>query len=173
MEGEFNDLKYNNLNITFSNTTNNTATSDELTAALMYQDKMGTEYSKKKKLKKIVGLTGITILTAAAAIKTGGYISNGFVTDPPTIQNSAFTVVDGEFRFSFEVENNRHYKVIYYIDVNKENIVSEDCTEAKLYEGTFSEFEKGDECVFYITFSNNFDYKRTIEKIYFNIGGTK
>ena len=171
MEGEFNDLKYNNTNITFSQEVNNTATSDELTAALMYQDKMGTEYSKHKKVGKIIGVTGIVIITTAAAIRIGGILSNGFILDPPIVTEHDYIVKENDFKYRFSISNVRKYEVVYYIDVNGEHIVKEECSEEKIYEGTFTEFKEGDACEFYISFTNNFDYRRVIEKIRFNKGG--
>ena len=171
MEGEFNELKYNNTNITFTQDINNTATSDELSAPLMYQDKMGTEYSKRKRVGKVIGVTGIVLITTAAAIKVGGLLSNGFVIDPPTVTDTVYVVMHNEFSYKFHITNERNYEVIYYIDVNGKHIVKEMCTEELTYEGTFSEFQEGDTCEFYITFTNRFDYRRTIEKVRFNTGG--
>ena len=48
MENEFNTLVYENTKVTFTGKTDNIATSDELTAAPLYQDKMGTNYSQSK-----------------------------------------------------------------------------------------------------------------------------
>ena len=171
MKGEFNDLTYNYTNITFSNATNNTETSDELTATLLYQDKMGTEYSKKKKVGKFIGITGITILTTAAAMKVGGLLANGFIINPPKISNNTYEVSNGGFHYSFVITNERKYKVHYFIDVNDVMVIDQDCTETKTYEGTFKDFQEGDKCKFYVTFSNNFDYRRTIEIVNFNKGG--
>ena len=94
MEGEFNDLKYNNTNITFSQEVNNTATSDELTAALMYQDKMGTNYSRSKKYSKVISAAGIAILLTAASVKAGSVITNAFVLNPPSVVSDTYKVED-------------------------------------------------------------------------------
>ncbi len=171
MEGEFNELKYNNTNISFSPNVNNIATSDELTAALMYQDKMGTYYSRRKRVGKIIGATGIAIITTAAAIRIGGMLTNGFILDPPSVAEKEFVLKDNEFHYKFNIKNVRKYEVIYYIDVNSEHIVKQECSKELTYEGTFTDFKEGDICEFYITFSNRFDYRKTIEKITFNTGG--
>ena len=51
---------------------NNIATSDELEAAPIYQDKMGTAYSKSKHITRAFNVAGISLILTAAAIKTGG-----------------------------------------------------------------------------------------------------
>ena len=62
MENELNALVYDNTKITFTGKTDNTATSDELTAAPLYQDKMGTNYSKSKTVVRVFNLTGISFI---------------------------------------------------------------------------------------------------------------
>lgn len=171
MEGEFNELNYNNANITFSTSTNNIATSDELSAALLYQDKMGTNYSKSKKISKAVAATGIALLVTAASIRAGTVITNGFVLNPPKATIQTAEIVEGSFHYIFKLENPRGYKTQYFISVNGETKLQEDCTESKDYEGTFDEFVDGDKCEFYISFTNQIDYTKRVKTIRFNKGG--
>ncbi len=171
MEGEFNNLNINNTPITFTGKTDNTATSDELSAALMYQDKMGTNYSKGKKVARIVSATGIALILTAAAIKTGDLISNAFIVNQPTLEASTFTVSEGVFSYSFTITNKGKYAVYYYIDVDKVNKVKEDCSEPNTYEGTFSEISEGQTGKFYIEFTNKIDYKKTLKTITFTTEG--
>lgn len=173
MEGEFNNYNINNTNITFTNKTDNIATSDELTATLLYQDKMGTNYSRSKRLSKAVAASGIAILMTAASLRLGTIISNGFVLNPPSADMNRTEIVDGAFEYSFTINNPREYLVTYGFTVNSETIVEEECTATGDYEGTFNQFVDGDECTFYIKFTNRFDYVKTIQKINFNTGGIK
>ena len=61
MEQELNVLEYDNAKVTFTGKTDNTATSDELEASAIYQDKMGTAYSRSKKLSRAISATGISL----------------------------------------------------------------------------------------------------------------
>ena len=79
MANEINDLTYNNVNITFTGQTNNIATSDEVTASPIYQDKMGTVYSRSKSVTRAFNFAGISLILTAAAIKTGSLISNVYI----------------------------------------------------------------------------------------------
>ena len=173
MEGEFNNLNINNSNITFTGKTDNIATSDELTATLLYQDKMGTNYSRSKRLSKAVAASGIAILMTAASLRLGTIISNGFVLNPPSADMNRTEIVDGAFEYSFTINNPREYLVTYGFTVNSETVLEEECTTSGDYEGTFNQFADGDECTFYIKFTNRFDYVKTIQNINFNTGGIK
>jgi len=173
MKGELNELSINNANITFDQAPNNIALSDELSAPIMYQDTMGTEYSKKraKNLKKITVATGITLLATAGAIQAGTFISNGFVLNPPKVSSDSFVVNEGVFTYNFTIENKGNYKVVYFIDVNKETKFVEECSTAGTYQSSFSDFKEEDSCVFYIQFTNRLDYKKTLRTVRFNKGG--
>ena len=162
MEGEFNNLTANNTPITFTGKTDNIATSDELTASPIYQDKMGTKYSKGKAVSKSVTAAGITLIMTAAAIKTGSLISNAYVLNPPSISKTNFICENHVFSYSFTVTNKRGYAVSYHLLVNEEEVLNEDCTEEKEYVGTYDKLSSGDNCKFYIAFTNKVDYKQMI-----------
>ena len=172
MEGEFNNLVYDNTKTIDITKVNNIATSDELTAALMYQDKMDTDYSRRKRAAKVVSATGIALIATAATIRTGTLISNAFVLNPPTAKISVCEVVDNTFHVSFTIENKLSYKVQYFIQINSETKVSEECSEPNTYNVEYSEFTSSDKGTFYIEFSNKVDYKTKLVKINFNTGGT-
>ena len=173
MTGEFNELNINNANITFNKSPNNIALSDELSAPIMYQDTMGTEYSKKKAktAKKITVAMGITLLATASAIQAGTFISNGFVLNPPSISEDTYAVNEGVFSFAFSVTNKGNYKVIYYIDVNKTRVYEEECSVAGTYQASFSDYTENDSCEFYIQFTNRLDYRKNLRIVKFNKGG--
>ena len=84
MANELNELTYNNTPITFTGKTDNIATSDETKAPLLYQDKMGTVYSKSKAVRRAFNFAGISLILTAVAIKTGSLISNVYILNPPT-----------------------------------------------------------------------------------------
>ena len=171
MKGEFNDLTYNNTNITFVNKTNNIQTSDELTAALVYQDKMGTNYSRSKKISKAVSAAGIAILLTAASVKAGSVITNAYVLNPPSVVNDSYKVEDNVFTYSFEIKNEKGYEMTYNISINDELKFTETCSEQKTYEGSFKEFAIGERCLFYIEFSNKVDYTKRIRQVRFTTKG--
>ncbi len=176
MDGEFNNLSINNTNITFTNNPNNIATSDELSAPIMYQDKMeGTEYAKKKRTTKITVATGITLLVTAASISSGSIISNAFILNPPSITESAYDVTDGVFSYDFTLTNDGEYTITYFITIGNRTLVEKDCSTAGTYSGTFNEnhdlMSEGYVAIFYIKFTNNFDYTKQLTKVKFNTGG--
>ena len=172
MEGEFNNLTFDNTKTVDISKVDNIKTSDELTAALMYQDKMGTEYSKRKSAAKVVSATGIALIATAASIRTGTLISNAFVVNPPTTKISVCEVVDNTFHITFDISNKLSYKVQYYILINNEIKISEECSEPKTYDVIYKDFSESDSGTFYIEFSNRVDYKTKLVKINFNTGGT-
>ena len=170
MNGEFNDLTYNNTKVTFTNATNNTELSDELSAALMYQDKMGTQYSKRKRASRIVTATGIAILVTAASIASRTLISNAFILNPPKAKMEVCEVVDNQFHYSFTITNKGEYKIYYSISVDNVEKLKKDCSAPSTYEGYFSDIEEGQKGLFSIEFTNSVDYKKTIKRITFTKG---
>lgn len=162
MDGEFNNLNYNNTNITFSNTTNNIAISDETSADPVYVRQMGTNYSRGKKVSRVVLVTGIALTFTALAISGGTVIRNIFVPNPPTVSNTNIVLDAGELSYSFTITNKLKYKTTYQLDINGENVLKEECVEPKEYSGTYSPIEAGSRCKFYITFTNSLDYYKTI-----------
>ena len=170
MNGEFNDLTYNNTKVTFTNATNNTELSDELSAALMYQDKMGTQYSKRKRASRIVTATGIAILVTAASIASRTLISNAFILNPPKAKMEVCEVVDNQFHYSFTITNKGEYKIYYSISVDNVEKLKKDCSTPSTYEGYFSDIEEGQKGLFLIEFTNSVDYKKTIKRITFTKG---
>ena len=162
MDGEFNNLSYNNTNITFSNTTNNIATSDETSADPVYIRQMGTNYSRSKKVSRAITITGLTLTFTALAVAGGSVVRNIFVPNPPTVVNPNVVCAEGELTYSFTIENKLKYKTTYYLDINGENVLKEECSEPKEYNGTYSPIEAGSRCKFYVSFTNSLDYFKTI-----------
>lgn len=171
MANELNELSYNNTPITFTNTTNNIAQSDELEAAPIYQDKMGTAYSKSKGVVRAFNIAGISLILTAAAIKTGSLISNAYVLNPPSVSNANYIVEDLTFKATFTISNTEKYKVEYFLFINDEEeaVLKEDCSESKEYTVTYDELNIGDKGHFYIEFTNTVDYKKTISSYKFNV----
>ena len=176
MEGEFNNLQFNNANITFNNKPNNIETSDELKAPMMYQDNInGTIYARKKRTTKVVALTGITLLVTAASIASGSIISNAFILNPPVISESEYKVEDEIFTYKFTIENKGEYDVVYTISIGSKTYVKENCSEPGTYVGTFNEnkdiLTDNQVAIFYVRFSNKFDYTKQLVKVKFDKGG--
>jgi hypothetical protein len=165
MADELNNLAYNNTNITFINNINNIATSDELDATPIYQDKMGTAYSKSKHIARAFNIAGISLIMTAAAIKTGSIISNAYVLNPPSVSAHTYALKDHVFNASFTISNPGNYKIDYYLFINdnKEAVISGDCSEEKEYTFEYQDLKKNDRGHFYIEFTNKVDYKKTIE----------
>ena len=171
MANELNELSYNNTPITFTDKTNNIAQSDELQAAPIYQDKMGTAYSKSKGVVRAFNFAGISLILTAAAIKTGSLISNAYVLNPPSISGTNYVIEDLTFKATFTVSNVGNYKIEYFLFINDEEeaVLNDDCSESKEYTVTYKELNDGDKGHFYIEFTNKVDYKKTIESYKFNV----
>ena len=169
MEQELNVLEYDNAKVTFTGQTNNIATSDELEAAPIYQDKMGTAYSRAKAISKAINVTGISLLLTAAAIKTGSLIANAYILNPPSISNNHYAVTEHVFNYEFTISNPGKYTINYFLEINNNKVIIGDCSEEKTYEGTYEAIKTGDELHFYIQFTNNVDYTKTIDNYKYTV----
>ena len=167
MANELNDLVYDNTKITFTGATDNTAQSDELDAPLMYQTKMGTNYSRSKGVVRAFNFVGISLILTAAAIKTGSLISNVFILNPPAVSGVNYVIEDLKFDVEFTIENKGKYQINYFFFVNDKQVLKEDCSEEKTYNVSYEDLLEDDNCRFYIEFSNGVDYKKVIENYEF------
>lgn len=154
MSEELNNLVYDNTKVTFTCQTNNIATSDELDAAYLYQDKMGTNYSKSKGVVRAFNLVGVSLILTASAIKGGNVISNAFAPKYPTVSKPNYALVDNTFTAEFTITNAGKYKVYYHLVVNEEEVLKEDCSEETTYSVEYSHLRANDECSFYIEYNN-------------------
>ena len=171
MKDELNTLSYNNTPITFTGKTNNIETSDELTAAPLYQDKMGTAYSKSKMVVRAFNFAGISLILTAAAIKTGSLISNAYVLNPPSISEAVYQVENKVFSFSFKVSNPADYEITYYLYINYIEVLKENCSKPQTYTSSYENLKVGDKGHFYIQFTNSVDYTKTIANYSFTVEG--
>ena len=169
MAEELNNLTFDNTKVTFTGKTNNIATSDELEASLLYQDKMGTRYSRSKMALKVFNFTGISLILTAAAIKTGSLISNAYILNPPSISAENYSLEGHTFKAEFTVSNPNNYHIDAFFKVNGEERIREDCSEEKEYVIEYTQLEANDDCTFYIKFDNGVDYEKTIEKYHFKV----
>lgn len=169
MTNEINELTYNNTPITFTGQTNNIATSDETTASAIYQEKMGTNYSRSKGVVKAFNFAGISLILTAAAIKTGSLISNAYILNPPAIKETNYRLEMHTFKADFTVSNVGEYILTYYLYINDQEVIKEDCSEEKAYVFTYDNLKKTDKGHFYIEFSNGVDYKKTISSYDFKV----
>ncbi len=169
MEQELNVLEYDNAKVTFTGQTDNIATSDELEAAPVYQDKMGTAYSRSKKLSRAISATGISLLLTAAAIRTGSLIANAFILNPPSISAKPYTVTEHVFNYEFTVSNKGKYTINYFLEINANKVITGDCSEERTYSGSYEGVNKGDKLHFYIQFTNGVDYTKIIENYKYTV----
>lgn len=169
MEQELNVLEYDNAKVTFTGQTDNIATSDELEAAPVYQDKMGTVYSKAKAISKAINVAGISLLLTAAAIKTGSLIANAYILNPPSISAPHYAVTEHVFNYEFTVSNPGKYTINYFLEINANKVITGDCSEERTYNGSYEGVNKGDELHFYIEFTNGVDYTKTIDNYKYTV----
>ena len=171
MESELNELNFNNANITFTGETDNAELSDELLASPLYQEQMGTNYSKRKKIAKAVTIAGLSISFTAIAVAGGSVLANAFITNPPTVTNVVTSVEGNAFLCDFEIKNDRGYKVFYTVELNDKVVMNEECSVAMTYSIEYAPVSNGDEIYFHIDFTNSFDYKKTIHQTTLIVGG--
>lgn len=169
MANEINDLVYDNTKVTFTGATDNIAQSDELDAPLMYQTKMGTNYSRSKNVVRAFNFAGISLILTAAAIKTGSLISNVYILNPPAVSEINYVIEDATFEAEFTVSNQGKYHIAYFLLINDKQVLKEDCSEEKTYLVSYDKLIPGDEGRFYIEFSNDVDYKKVIENYTFTV----
>lgn len=169
MANELNELVYDNSKVTFTGQTDNTAQSDELDAPLMYQTTMGTSYSKGKSVARAFNFAGISLILTAAAIKTGSLISNAYILNPPSINDINYVLEGHSFSVEFSVANQGKYRIVYYLYINDEKVLNEDCSDEKTYSVSYDQLSQGDDYLFYIEFTNSVDYKKTIESYSFKV----
>ena len=169
MANELNELTFNNTPITFTGKTDNIATSDETQASAIYQDKMGTVYSRSKSVARAFNFAGISLILTAAAIKTGSLISNVYILNPPSISETNYRLEGHTFKADFTVSNINKYQLTYYFLINNKEVVKEDCSEEETYEFIYENLSLNDKCHFYIEFSNGIDYRKTISTYDFKV----
>ena len=169
MEQELNVLEYDNAKVTFTGKTDNIATSDELEASPIYQDKMGTAYSRARAISKAINITGISLLLTAAAIKTGSLIANAYILNPPSLSANHYTVSEHVFNYEFTVSNPGKYAINYFLEINDNKVIMGDCSIEKTYSGSYEGLKKGDELHFYVKFTNGVDYTKIIDNYKYTV----
>jgi hypothetical protein len=164
MDEELNDLSTDNLATTFSNDTDNTATSDELEASENYVNKMGTGYSIGKAIAKAVVITGVTVTAGA-----GGYaiLSNSMVSNPATIADASFTYesdVD-TLHYSFTITNSKEYPATFslYHDSDRQVLFTLDVTKSDTYQGDITRLGYDRKIIYEVSYKAN-DYTGTLYK---------
>lgn len=172
MEGEFNKLEFNNANITFSTATSNIATSDELSASPLYQEKTGTDYSHGKKVGKRLSIIGISLVFTATAVASGSILTNIFIVNPPTIDMKRIEIVENALIYDFTVTNKMNYKTTYFIELGNKVVFKEECSEQRQYSNSYVFDAKSQQNMkFYVSFTNSFDYRKVIYSKSFIVGG--
>lgn len=169
MEQELNVLEYDNTKVTFTGQTDNIATSDELEVSPIYQDKMGTAYSRAKAISKAINVAGISLLLTAAAIKTGSLIANAYILNPPSISAPHYAVTEHVFNYEFTVSNKGKYTINYFLEINARKVITGDCSEERTYSGSYEGLKTGDELHFCIEFTNGVDYTKTIDNYKYTV----
>lgn len=162
MNEEINDLTFNNNNPTFSLATNNIGTSDELNVGPLFQYQTDTQYAKRKRVAKIITVTGVSLALTATIVSSGTILSNVFIVSPPKVSNTVYEVNEEGFSYSFEIKNDLEYKAYYYLKLDGKSVLEEDCSKAGEYKGIYSDIKDGQELKFVVEFTNSFDYIKAI-----------
>ena len=167
MASEINQLQYENTKVTFTNSTNNTETSDELKADPLYYRKLGTAYSTGKMVKRSIIVIGIAVTASSGAILTGNLISNSFVRTPE-ISNILVEAGDlaTEIKFSFTIgKNDNNYDVLFTLrDLLGEAVFTYRQKDVDTYDGVITGLEAHTTYNYKISFTNNMDLIREIKK---------
>ncbi len=165
MTGEFNDLTTNNIATTFTNTPNNIATSDELSADPNYVRKMGTAYSAGKWVKRAVLITGLTLTISASAILGGNYIKNVYIGAVPSLATGHVFELDGNtLKYQFTIESNQNnYPVTFKVyEKNNGVVFILDCSSIKEYVGSVEQLKYNTTYTYDVYFTNRLDYRKSL-----------
>lgn len=162
MTGEFNELTFNNNEPTFSLTTDNIQTSDELNVGPVYQYQTDTQYARRKRVAKAVTFAGISVALTATLVSSGTILSNVFIMNPPKVSNINYVINKNGFEYSFTIKNDAKYKTYYYLRLDSKTVLEKDCSEPGEYNGVFRDIVNGQELDFVIEFTNSFDYIKAI-----------
>lgn len=157
MDNEFNDLNTDNCATTFNNSPDNTATSDELEASSVYTDKMGTNYSKSKKVLSSLAGIGITVTAGAGGLFI---LNNSFLKAPAKISEVSIVPQKEEnsLSYSFTITNDNDYSVIFSVSKEKEIMFSLDVSKPKQYEGKVEGLKREVNYHYSFLCTNNVDY---------------
>lgn len=162
MNGEFNELAYNNTGTSFSLSTNNIETSDELNVGPIYRQGVDTKYAQRKRVSKTVLVVGISLALTASIVSTGSILSNVFVVNPPTVANTNYVITENGFEYAFTISNSSNYKSYYYLKLDNQKVLEEDCTTEGEYSGIYADITNGQTLEFVVEFTNSFDYIKSI-----------
>lgn len=165
MNGEFNDLSTRNNEPTFSLSTNNVATSDELNVDPVYTEKVVNSYAAGKKAKKITKIVAITFAVASAALLGGNFLTNAFITNPPSVSKSEFIILEGTDTFSYKftlTNKENRYSVTFLVKSDTEKYLTLDVSKTNTYEGKIENLGYGKTITYTISFTNKLDYKKNL-----------
>lgn len=163
MDGEFNNLSYNNTGTSFSANVNNIQTSDELSADPIYTRKMGTSYSISKGVAKAVVAAGITVTAVGGGMGIYSLFSNSFVTLPTVSDNPiAVSTTDDSLSYDFEVDNDSGEKFDFYVYVKDNLVFSLDIHESGKYQGTIPNLGYDVSGHYEFLYSNGVDYTHAV-----------
>lgn len=164
MDQEFNNLDTSNIETTFTNNTNNLATSDELQVDPIYVRQMRNSYAASKRGKRVITIAGISLILTATAILSGNIISNVFIVNPPTIEESNLLIVENTdtLSYDFTLTNKGNYKITFVVSIGKETVFTLDCSVTDTYTGEVKDLGLDKKVHYDISFTNRFDYKKSI-----------
>ena len=166
MDGELNNLSTNNTEVTFTNNTNNLATSDELSADPLYYRQMGTAYSAGKWVKGIVIGVSITLTVSGGVVLANTLFSNSFVKAPSV---ESFVIKANEdptkLDFSFSIKKNeKKYTILLTLkNYKNESIYSYRAKEVKDYSATITDLTPDTTYNYKIVYTNDIDLVKDIK----------
>lgn len=149
-----------NIKTTFSPDTDNIAQSDELNPASDGNGSTDSEYAKRKRANSIARITAITISVTLIGVGGGIMLVNSFVKEP-TISSISVTYNNNICAYSFDVSNQSKRSTIFEMKGGEEILFTLDVTNEGHYENNV-EFNYKGIVDWDITFTNGFDYKKTI-----------
>ena len=168
MNGEFNDLSTNNVNVTFNSKPNNTQLSDELEADPIYTRKMGTAYSINKRVRTSIIVLSSTLIIAGGALSIMNNFSfhNAYIGSLPTLTNLSIKVDEevDSLHYSFDISNKGALTVYFVVSNDEISLDAINVTETGTYEGTIDNLGYEISYEYEIFCTNSIDYRKTLTK---------
>lgn len=140
-------------------TTDNLATSDELSASSVYAVGKDTRYAKRKRATQIAVTATSLLVVAGGAF--GAANLNPFLKGVPVLSSPTFTYEDETISFSFSLQNEGRFQVTFLVRADKANtpLYTLDISTPQEYAGTIEGIKRGVAYEGRWNVSNGFDYE--------------
>lgn len=139
--------------------TDNIATSDELSASSVYGVGKDTHYAKGKRATQIAVTATSLLVVAGGALGAANF--NPFLKGTPVLSSPSFTYENEVLTYSFSLQNEGEFQVTFLVQADKasEPLFTLDISTPQDYAGTVEGIKKGIAYEGKWNVTNGFDYE--------------